>query len=96
MGIFGKASALSFKQYKAAGKPKFKGWVNALADFLNLRFTSEDTLSITNIKFVDGDNEIRFRFENNVLYLDIKLTDLAWDGTEDTDWENLTSFTIPE
>jgi len=95
MGIFGKASALSFKNYKAAGRPKLKGWVNALGDFLNQRFTDETTLEIQNIKFVHGDYEMRFRFESDTLYLDLKLTDLGWDGTEDTDWENLTSFAKP-
>ena len=96
MGIFRIIPKLTFYDYyHKADRPFIRGWASALADFINEKFTDEDTLELKNIKFVDGDNEFRFRFADNTLYLDIKLTDTGWDGDEDTDWETLTSFKKP-
>ena len=50
MSIFNNVSALGLTKYKAAGKPNFKGWVNAIADFVAQKFTDEDTLEISTYK----------------------------------------------
>lgn len=50
MSVFNNVSALDLTKYKAAGKPYFKGWVNAIADFLNDKFADEDTMAVATLK----------------------------------------------
>jgi len=49
MSIFTIVSALNLTKYKAAGKPKIRGYANALLDFINTRFPTETSFAVDSI-----------------------------------------------
>jgi hypothetical protein len=91
MSIFKIVPDLNFAKYHAASKPRIADWANAIADFINHRFTDENDLNVDTITEATENSGVTIEsvtFKDGAMVSNLSAASgfPVWNGVDPSDW----------